>query len=79
LLKDLKAGYQIIILDLPPMLLSDDFIALAPQLDCVLLVIAIGLSKISEVEECARHLQTSQLLRVVVNKAQDANSRYSYY
>ena len=49
LLQDLRRDYQIIVLDLPPMLLSDDVIALAPQLDCVLLVAAIGLSKASEV------------------------------
>ena len=79
LLQDLRRDYQIIVLDLPPMLLSDDVIALAPQLDCVLLVAAIGLSKASEVEDCIRHLQPSQLLRVVANKATEANAQYNYY
>ena len=79
LLQDLRRDYQIIVLDLPPMLLSDDVIALAPQLDCVLLVAAIGLSKVSEVEDCIRHLQPSQLLRVVANKATEANAQYNYY
>ena len=79
LLQDLRRDYQIIVLDLPPMLLSDDVIALAPQLDCVLLVAAIGLSKASEVEACIRHLQPSQLLRVVANKATEANAQYNYY
>ena len=79
LLQDLRRDYQIIVLDLPPMLLSDDVIALAPQLDCVLLVAAIGLSKASEVEDCIRHLQPGQLLRVVVNKATEATARYEYY
>ena len=79
LLQDLRRDYQIIVLDLPPMLLSDDVIALAPQLDCVLLVAAIRLSKVSEVEDCIRHLQPSQLLRVVANKATEANAQYNYY
>ena len=79
LLQDLRRDYQIIVLDLPPMLLSDDVIALAPQLDCVLLVAAIGLSKASEVAACIRHLQPSQLLRVVANKATEANAQYNYY
>ena len=79
LLQDLRRDYQIIVLDLPPMLVSDDVIALAPQLDCVLLVAAIGLSKVSEVEDCIRHLQPSQLLRVVVNKATEAKAQYHYY
>ena len=79
LLQDLRRDYQIVLLDLPPMLLSDDVIAVAPRLDCVLLVAAIGLSKASEVEDCIRHLQPSQLLRVVVNKATEANAQYNYY
>ena len=79
LLQDLRSDYQIIVLDLPPMLLSDDVIALAPQLDCVLLVAAIRHSKVSDVEDCVRHLQPSQLLRVVANKAMEANAQYNYY
>ena len=79
LLQDLRRDYQIIVVDLSPMLLSDDVIALAPQLDCVLLVAAIGLSKASEVEGCIRHLQPNQLLRVVANKATEANDQYNYY
>ena len=79
LLQDLRRDYQIIMLDLPPMLVSDDVIALAPQLDSVLLVAAIGISKTSEVEDCIRHLQPGQLLRVVANKADQANAQYGYY
>ena len=79
LLQDLRSDYQLIVLDLPPMLPSDDTIALAPQLDCLLLVAAIGLSKATEVEACTRQLDPDQLLRVVVNKATDANSHYYSY
>ena len=71
LLQGIKESYpsHIVILDLPPILPSDDVIAILPQIDCVLLVMAVGLSKISEFEECQTHLHSSQLLRVVVNKA----------
>ena len=79
LLHDLRRDYQIIVLDLPPMLLSDDVIALAPLLDCLLLVAAIGHSKASDVKDCIMHLQPSQLLRVVVNKATEANGHYYHY
>jgi protein-tyrosine kinase len=80
LLQDVRRDYQshIVILDLPPILSGDDVIALLPQIDCVLLVAAVGVSKISEVEECNRHLQSSHLIRLVVNKATDANSKYYY-
>ncbi len=81
LLQDIRKNYQshIVILDLPPILSSDDVIAILPQIDCVLLVAAVGLSKTSEVEECNRHLQSSHLVRLVVNKANEENSSYYYY
>ena len=79
LLRDLRNDYQIVILDLPPILSSDDVIALLPQIDCVLLIAAVGLTKASEVEECVRHLQSSQLIRVVLNKATDTDSTYYGY
>jgi Mrp family chromosome partitioning ATPase len=81
LLQDLRKTYpsHIIILDLPPILSSDDVIAVLPQIDCVLLVAAVGHSKVSEVEECNRHLQSTHLVRLVVNKAADANYNYYYY
>jgi protein-tyrosine kinase len=81
MLQDLKRAYQnhIVIVDLPPILSSDDVIAILPQIDSVLLVAAVGQTKASEVEECNRHLQSSHLVRLVVNKATDATSTYYYY
>ena len=80
LLREISETYpsHIIILDLPPILPSDDVIAVLPQIDCVLLVAAAGLSKVSEVVECQKHLQSSHLLRLVVNKVRDRNSNYYY-
>jgi protein-tyrosine kinase len=77
LLQDLCATYRTIIIDLPPVLSTDEVIAVLPLLDCILLVAAAGHSKASEVEECIRHLQSSQIVRVVLNKASDAH--YGYY
>lgn len=77
LLQDLRANYRTIIIDLPPVLSSDEVIAVLPLLDCILLVAAVGHSKTSEVEECIRHLQSSQIVRVVLNKASDGH--YGYY
>jgi Mrp family chromosome partitioning ATPase len=81
LLQEIRRSYHshIVILDLPPILSSDDVIALLPQIDCVLLVTAVGTSKVSEIEECNRHLQSSHLVRLVVNKSTDANANYYYY
>ena len=79
LLEDLKASFQTVILDLPPILSSDDVIALLPQVDCVLLVAAVGVTKASEVEECIRFLPPSRLTRVVLNKVPGAQSTYYSY
>lgn len=81
LLQDLRKSYQshFIIVDLPPILASDDVIAVLPHIDCVLLVAAVGTSKTSEIEEANRHLQSSHLVRLVVNKATEASSNYYYY
>jgi protein-tyrosine kinase len=79
--QDIRRAYQahIIIVDLPPMLTGDDVLAVLPQLDCVLLLAAVGQSKKSEIEECLRHLKSTDLLRLVVNKSTDPTSMYYYY
>jgi protein-tyrosine kinase len=65
-----------VILDLPPMLVGDDVLAILPLVDCALLVTAVGTTTVSEVEECNRYLQSTNVVRVVVNKVPDWNNRY---
>lgn len=81
MMRDLRKDYysQTIIVDLPPILTGDDVIAFLPQVDCVLLVAAVGTSKVAEVEECRRHLQSAEVVRVVLNKVSDASTNYYYY
>ena len=78
MLLDLKRDYQVIVVDLPPILSSDDVISVLPQIDCILLVAAVGLSKASEVEESMKYLHTSQLVRLVVNKTTEASANFYY-
>jgi protein-tyrosine kinase len=72
-----------IILDLPPMLLSDDVLSILPQVDCVLFVATVGTSTIREIRECTKHLESASIVRVVLNKSTDAitsyYSRYGHY
>jgi len=81
LLQNIRKDYKsrIIILDMPPVLPSDDVISILPQLDCVLLVTAVGVSTVSDIEQCNRHLQSAPLVRVVLNKAPETTSQYYYY
>jgi len=81
LLQEIKRDYRshIVIVDLPPMLASDDVIALMPQLDCILLVAAVGKSTVSEIEECNTHLHSAEVVRLVLNKVPELNAQYYAY
>lgn len=70
---------DVIIHDLPPMLVCDDVLGLLPELDCVLLVTSGGHTKPDEITECERLLADSHLLGVLLNRAEDASeSKYGY-
>jgi protein-tyrosine kinase len=80
-LQQIKRDYEsrTVILDLPPVLSGDDVLAILPQLDCVLLVVAVGMSTKSEIEDCARHLQATEVIKIVVSKSSDPNAQDYYY
>jgi Mrp family chromosome partitioning ATPase len=77
-IQDLRTNFRpyVVILDLPPMLVSDDVIAILPQIDCTLLVAAVGSTTVPEIEECGRHLQSTNLVRLVVNKVPESKRMY---
>lgn len=77
---DLRDRYEkrICIFDLPPLKSTDDAIAFLPQVDCVLMVVASGETKPSEVKDCRRQLQSSNLLGVVLNKSTEVAKTYYY-
>jgi len=85
LLQEIKRDFRgwTVILDLPPMLLSDDVITILPQIDCALFVATVGTSTVSEVKECARHLDSTPIVRAILNKSADSTasyySRYGHY
>jgi protein-tyrosine kinase len=81
LLEDVTGHAQsrIAILDLPPLLTGHDVISILPQVDCVLLVGAVGTSTVSEIEECNKYLQGTNVIRFVLNKAPESTTRYAYY
>jgi hypothetical protein len=71
LISDLRDRYEsrIVIFDLPPLLDTDDAIAVLPQIDCVLMVVGEGQSQKAEIEESLRLIPPEKLLGVVLNKA----------
>ena len=65
-----------VMLDMPPVLTGDDVIAVLPQIDCALLVAAAGKSQRAEIEEGARHLASTDVVRLVLNKVPEDATRY---
>ena len=81
-LADIRTQFRpdILLFDLPPMLVSDDVIAFLPHLDCVMLVAAAERSRIDEVDKCERDLsEHTNVLGVVLNKCRYPGEDYGYY
>ena len=81
-LSDLKTAFQpdIVIYDLPPMLVNDDVMAFLPHMDCVLLVAAAERSRLDEIDKCEQDLaDQSNVLGVILNKCRYPGEDYGYY
>jgi protein-tyrosine kinase len=70
---------RIVILDLPPLLTGHDVISTLPHVDCLLLVAAVGTTKVSEIRECNKYLEGTELVRFVLNKVSQSHAPYVYY
>ena len=82
LLQTIKRDFRsrIVIFDLPPLLIGDDVISILPRMDAVLLVAGVGMTSVADIKESQKHLQSSNVLRVVVNKiTEDIDSYGGYY
>lgn len=71
---------DVILYDLPPMLVADDAMAFAPHLDGVLLVVASEQSRFDQVQKCADELEGQcALIGVVLNKCHFDAGDYRYF
>ena len=80
MLQDIKQIFrsQTVIFDMPPLLVGDEVLATLPKIDGVLLVTAVGVSTLHEIEECNKHLQSTEVIRLVLNKAHEPAAKYYY-
>ncbi len=72
---------NVVIVDMPPMLATDDVMAFLPNVDAMLLVVAAGESKVKDVDECERDLaERTNVMGVVLNKCRFTpdNNYYKY-
>lgn len=75
-----EAPRRILIMDMPPVLASDDVLAFAPQLDSALLVVGEGYTSRDALNRAKEVLAEMNLLGVVLNQSADRNESdyYSY-
>lgn len=83
-LADIEATYapDVMIFDMPPMLASDDMMAFARHVDCVLLVAAAETTTVKEIDICERDLASqTNVMGVVLNKCRyvGPENGYGYY
>ncbi len=80
MITEVKERYEsrVVIIDLPPLLSTDDAMVLLPLVDCALLVVGDGMNTESELEDAMRLLSKTNLLGVVLNRA-DVEPQSYYY
>jgi protein-tyrosine kinase len=82
-LENLEKVYQpsVMIIDLPPVLVSDDAMAALSLVDCVLMVAAAEATSITEIDRCEQELASrSKVAGVILNKCRylDKSEGYGY-
>lgn len=81
-MNDLIAGIRsdpakpIVILDLPPVLMTDDALAIAPMIDSLLFVVAEGETKRADVTHSIELLKDISLVGAVLNKSRNRQRGY---
>ncbi|MEL7184550.1 MAG: CpsD/CapB family tyrosine-protein kinase [Pseudomonadota bacterium] len=78
---DAEFAPDIVLYDLPPMMVSDDALGFIPLVDCALLISAAEQSTIKQVDTCEKELASrTNVLGVVLNKCEypDNGSNYGY-
>lgn len=81
LVEDIKANFssQIVVFDLPPVLVGDDVVAFAPHLDALIVVIEDGKTQTPELTHTFDLLGEVNILGTVLNKSNDPLKNMDYY
>ncbi|MEM7644055.1 MAG: CpsD/CapB family tyrosine-protein kinase [Pseudomonadota bacterium] len=70
---------DILLFDLPPLMVSDDALAFLPLVDCALMVAAAEQSTLRQVDNCEKEIATqTAMLGVVLNRCAHPGPRYGY-
>jgi protein-tyrosine kinase len=80
-LQDIEDSYapDIVIFDLPPLLVTDDTRAVLKDMDCAILVAKSGTTTVAQIDVCEREIAEHTNMLGVLNQCQDADDDYGYY
>src|SRR6056297_1381563 len=81
-LAEIEVTYSpdIMIFDLPPLLVGDDTRSVLKDVDCALLVARSGVTTVSQIDTCEREIaEHTNMLGVVLNQCRDTDDKYGYY
>lgn len=70
---------NIVIVDLPPTLIGDDVLALAPKLDALLLIVAEGITDSEDLKKTVELLDPFELVGTVLNNSMQKDSTFEGY
>lgn len=71
---------DVMLFDMPPMMVNDDTSAFLKNVDCALIIAEAGVSTISQVDLCERELAAqTNVLGVVLNKCKFQSDGYGFY
>jgi Mrp family chromosome partitioning ATPase len=81
LVRELKNRYpdRIVIIDLPPILHTDDAMVFMPNVDASVLVVEEGESTKDEISRSLHLLDEEKLLGTILNKSDDKSQIAEYY
>lgn len=81
ILDRIEAEYapDMMIFDLPPLMVTDDALAFLVHVDCVLLIAAAEMSTVSQIDSCEREIASrSNVMGVILNKCRYSGPEYGY-
>jgi non-specific protein-tyrosine kinase len=82
LVKEMKSRYddRYVLFDVPPLLVGADALALAPHIDCILMVVEEGRTSTKDVQKALKMLPKEKVLGFVMNRAKSVKKEgYGYY
>lgn len=82
IIDEIEATYKpdLMVFDMPPMLINDDTSAFLKHVDCALIVVEAGQSTVEQVDLCEKELAVqTNVLGMVLNKCRFQSDGYGYY